>query len=39
MNQKHQILEFVSFNVNYLQNIGGNAVSQDFNFELESISE
>ena len=37
MNQKHQILEIVSFNVNYLQNTRRNAVSQDFNFELKSI--
>ena len=37
MNQKHQILEIVSFNVNNLQNVKENAVSQDSNFELKSI--
>ena len=36
MNQKYQILEFESFNVIELQKSRGNAVSQDFNFELES---
>ena len=37
MNQKHQILEILSFNVKYLQFEGENAVPQNFNLGLELI--